>query len=207
MILTCCENWTIWSIIDHIARVGEGGTNGQRTEKKAATYKSLRRSLDPVFGVDSGNQGFGSPFTDSGRALTKSSVFGASNLELAARGHIPWLYEPYFRNQRRKLVPCAGQQDFSTQYHLCPHAGYNRLRSKPGDSVKVGHCLFKSKGKCSSSSVPEPHSSISCHPRISGPTQNFRLLDRGLNIVCSQASTPRPPARITPRRTGPYIPR
>ena len=184
MILTCCENWTIWSIIDHIARVGEGGTNGQRTEKKAGTYKSLRRSLDPVFGVDSENQGFGSPFTDSGRALTKSSVFGASNLELAARGHIPWLYEPYFRNQRRKLVPCAGRQDFSTRNTPCVRTlGKIDPGQTPVILPKVGHYIFKSKGKCSTSGVPEPHSPISCHPRISRPTQNFRLLDRGLNIV------------------------
>ena len=85
-----------------------------KSRHPAQNDKSRRRSLDPVFGVDSENQGFGSPFTDSGRALIESSVFGAPNLELAARGHIPWLYEPYFRNQRRRLVPCAGRQDFST---------------------------------------------------------------------------------------------
>ena len=55
--------------------------------------KSLRRPLDPVFGVDSENWGLGGPFTDPGRALVESSVSGAPNLNLAARGHIPWLYK------------------------------------------------------------------------------------------------------------------
>ena len=48
-----------------------------------------RRLLHPVFGIDSENWGFGSPFTDPGRALTESSVsFFFTNFP-AIRGEKP----------------------------------------------------------------------------------------------------------------------